>query len=251
MQSVSVLERVIGLSRSAVVGGFVLVLSNLIPLAGVLWWGWDAFVVLFLYWLENGVIGVINALKIRKVEEQRGSSAASVLPLFIGNYGIFWLVHGVFVLVLPAFANAPFTLSRISPLGLALALAALAISHAGNYVFVFLRDGEYLRTDPQRQLFQPYPRLFTLHFAIIFGAIAVGLLGQPIALVVLLVLFKTTFEAVFFYFDRRGRIDYGSSGGTDGPPGGAAGLVSGRRTDTHPRRARRPRKAESDANSPR
>jgi hypothetical protein len=41
----------------------VLILANLIPLAGVLFWDWSVFEVVVLYWLENVIIGGINILK--------------------------------------------------------------------------------------------------------------------------------------------------------------------------------------------
>ncbi len=41
----------------------VLIGANLIPLAGVLIWGWNTFQVVVLYWLENVIIGGINILK--------------------------------------------------------------------------------------------------------------------------------------------------------------------------------------------
>lgn len=192
--SVSVIEGLVRLSRSSAVGGAAIVVSNLIPLAGVLWWGWDVFVIVFLYWLENGVIGLFNALKIRKELDASHARSRDTLRLFVANYGLFWAVHGIFVLALPGFVNAPFQLPNVAPLGLLLGIAALTLSHAGQYAFVFLREQEYLQIDPQRQLWQPYPRLFTLHFVIIFGAIGIAVLGQPVALVLLLVLFKTSFE---------------------------------------------------------
>ena len=36
----------------------LLLAANLIPLVGVLVWGWDAFVLLMLYWLETAVIAL-------------------------------------------------------------------------------------------------------------------------------------------------------------------------------------------------
>ena len=35
----------------------VLLAANAMPLLGVLYWGWDVFVLLMLYWLETAVIG--------------------------------------------------------------------------------------------------------------------------------------------------------------------------------------------------
>jgi hypothetical protein len=40
-----------------------LVLANLIPLAGVFVFHWEVFPLLFLFWLENVVIGIVNVLK--------------------------------------------------------------------------------------------------------------------------------------------------------------------------------------------
>ena len=44
-----------------------IVLSNLIPLWGVLFRGWDVFAIMLLFWLENLVIGVFNACRIGSV----------------------------------------------------------------------------------------------------------------------------------------------------------------------------------------
>jgi hypothetical protein len=40
-----------------------LVLANLVPLAGVFIFHWEVFPLLFLFWLENVVIGILNVLK--------------------------------------------------------------------------------------------------------------------------------------------------------------------------------------------
>lgn len=49
--------------RGPTLPSLMLVLANLIPLIGVLSWGWNVFDVVVLYWFENVVIGVINLLK--------------------------------------------------------------------------------------------------------------------------------------------------------------------------------------------
>ena len=41
----------------------MLVLANLIPLGGVLFFGWQVFPIMFLFWFENVVVGVFHALK--------------------------------------------------------------------------------------------------------------------------------------------------------------------------------------------
>jgi len=41
----------------------VLILANLVPVAGVLLLQWDVLTILLLYWAENVIIGVINVFR--------------------------------------------------------------------------------------------------------------------------------------------------------------------------------------------
>jgi hypothetical protein len=40
-----------------------LVLANLVPVFGVVFFGWEIFPLIFLFWSENVIIGVFNVLK--------------------------------------------------------------------------------------------------------------------------------------------------------------------------------------------
>lgn len=42
----------------------VVILTSLLPIVGVLFFDWDAFTIVLLYWFENGFIGLFNALRI-------------------------------------------------------------------------------------------------------------------------------------------------------------------------------------------
>ena len=35
----------------------LLIASNLLPLVGVLFWGWNLWSIIILYWIENGIVG--------------------------------------------------------------------------------------------------------------------------------------------------------------------------------------------------
>jgi hypothetical protein len=92
----------------------LLVASNLLPLVGVLLWGWNLQSIIVLYWIENGIVGALN---IPRMLLARGDDAATggaggsagrlfLIGFFCVHYGIFWLGHGVFVwVILPAFAG--------------------------------------------------------------------------------------------------------------------------------------------------
>ena len=51
-----------------------LIIANLVPLVGVLWFGWDVWGILIIYWLENGIVGLFNVLKMRRAEGPEDSS---------------------------------------------------------------------------------------------------------------------------------------------------------------------------------
>jgi hypothetical protein len=61
-------------SRSAI----VLVLVNLIPLVGVIFFGWSLLTILVLYWIENGIVGFWNVFKIMLA---RGSILPTIVDM--------------------------------------------------------------------------------------------------------------------------------------------------------------------------
>ena len=190
-----------------------LVLANPIPLLGVLFFGWSVWTILIIYWLENGIVGAFNILKMARAEGDDASDAAGwtingrpaagmakagLIPFFVMHYGLFWVVHGVFVFTLPLFASIGSDGSDIGPgpdiWTILLAVAALFISHGLSYWFNFMGHGEYRRTSPIGQMFAPYGRLVVLHVTIIFGAIAISMTGAPVAAIVILVVLKTALD---------------------------------------------------------
>ena len=202
----------VGSSNGAVV---TLVVANLVPLAGVVFLGWSAWQILVIYWLENGVVGGFNVLKMMKAEGDDGGTAASMtingrspvgdssaalIPFFCMHYGIFWFAHGVIVFsLLPLFnAMAPDGGSSVpttpDPLGIGLAVVALVISHGLSYRFNFIGGGEYKRVTPKGQMYKPYGRLMVLHVTLIFGAFAIALTGASVAAVAILVLLKIALD---------------------------------------------------------
>jgi hypothetical protein len=122
----SVIDRAVrlALATSSTTSVLVLVAFNLIPVTGVLFWGWNVATLLVLYWVENGIVGLLNVPKMllasgpdepaSRVVPVRGigpvtvarsgmTTKAALVPFFLVHYGIFWFVHGVFVFTLPLF----------------------------------------------------------------------------------------------------------------------------------------------------
>jgi uncharacterized protein DUF6498 len=246
-------------SRSAI----ALVVANAIPLVGVAFFGWSLWTILVLYWVENGIVGFWTVLKILLArgsvigdvgrlasvgfgrlasggsralelaaaampagEVESAASGCLRVPLtlfFLVHYGLFWLVHGVFVFALPTFLGAansgidpgssltidPATslpgvasdvIVRSSGFGeiawssVAIGAVALFISHGASFLFTYLGRGEYLRTSAPAQMMAPYGRVVVLHLTIIFGAFVAALIGAPIGALVILVILKTLLD---------------------------------------------------------
>ncbi len=219
----------VGSSTGAVVA---LVVANAIPLFGVLFLGWNVWTILTIYWLENGVVGLINVLKMARAEGTlpvgsgvvatvngrpiAGSGKSVLIPFFILHYGLFWLVHGIFILILPMFVafggggffdgGAPSEGGAgiaSDPGAIAFVLLGLFISHGISYRLNYIGRGEYLRTSVIRQMAAPYGRLVILHVTIILGGMAIALTGAPAAAVVVLVLLKTALDLGFHLAEHR------------------------------------------------
>lgn len=106
------------LAHSSGVTLLLLIAVNAIPIVAVLYLGWNVFTLLILYWIESGVVGFINVAKMARAEGTAppsgsfqiqgvgsGTPRGCLIPFFILHYGIFWVVHGVFVLLLPLFVG--------------------------------------------------------------------------------------------------------------------------------------------------
>jgi hypothetical protein len=212
--------------RSSPLAVAALLLVNLLPLAGVLFLGWNLRFIMLLYWLENGVIGLFNIARMafaastlpkNSVDvpgELSNSSALGMLgklfmiPFFAFHYGMFWAVHGVFVGVLfgvgesaPAHPRlSPFALLRVfAYLGssdpmLVLAVLLLFISHGMSFVLNYLGQREHLQVSVGEQMMRPYSRVVVLHATIVIGGFLVMGLGQPVYALLLMVVLKTAVD---------------------------------------------------------
>ena len=218
------MERIVAWYRlgSSIGAVVALVVANLIPLVGVLFFGWSVWNILVIYWLENGIVGVINVLKMSvatgdevtpgvtlMVNGRPATSATKIglIPFFIVHYGIFWFVHGIFVLTLPAFFSLMSDDGMTLDLGpVVFAALGLAISHGLSFWWNFLHGGEYRRTTAAALMFAPYKRLVALHITIIFGAFAVMFTGAPAAAVAVLVAIKTAIDLGLHLAEHRGEL---------------------------------------------
>lgn len=189
-----------------------LVAVNLVPLVGVLGFGWSTFDLMALYWFENGIVGLFAVLTILLSRgDGHGPGPALVRAFMAGfftlHYGAFWSVHGLFVMTLfggPArrafdVMNSPldFFFGGVGIAGVALqgglVLAAMGLlaSHAVSFVGNVVLKGEGLERPVRDLMAQPYGRVFVLHVTLVLGGFLVLATGGATAALALFVLLKT------------------------------------------------------------
>jgi hypothetical protein len=177
---------------------WVLLAANLVPLAGVLLWGWDAFALILLFWMENVVVGVFFMLRMLLADPRDPALWAAklfMIPFFCFHYGMFTAIHGLFVFMLfggkrydvPGMQVLDPAARAATDLGLWIPLAVLVGSHLFSFLYNYVWRGEFQRVELRKLMTAPYQRVVVLHIAIILGGFGVAALGSPVwALLILL-----------------------------------------------------------------
>jgi hypothetical protein len=179
-----------------------MIITNLVPIYGVLFMGWQVFPVIFLYWIENVIIGISNVLKM--LLSSPGSPGQWVakffmIPFFCVHYGMFTLVHGIFILVffggymksgspMPGISDL---LNLIGSLQIGGAVLALMLSHTVSFITNYIGNGEYKQASLSDLMAQPYGRVIILHLTIMIGGFLMMALGSPVVGLVFLIVLKT------------------------------------------------------------
>jgi hypothetical protein len=186
----------------------VLILSNLVPVVGVFLADWDVGAIMAIYWLENVAIGLLNAVKMLLSRSDGAPMVAKLgaTAFFCVHYGIFTLVHGIFVFAVfqkdgplaHGGGGSPFASIGAAVSHYGLAFLALFCSHLFSLFVNFIGRGEYKEKNFMVIMFQPYGRIVILHVTIILGAFVTLFLGSPKPVILLLVFLKT-FGDVFFH----------------------------------------------------
>jgi hypothetical protein len=193
---------------------------------GVLFMGWDAGLILLLYWTENLIVGFYNILKMAWL---KGRSIGSLFSKFFYicffslHFGGFCAVHGMFLMIL--FKVGPEDISTISdkltwpmhlvflqllfrvishllnflPAGMEWPILGLLVSHGISFIFDFVRPKKHQSIGLKDLMTNPYQRIIILHITIIAGAFLIKMIGSNIALLVVLILIKIIIDIKLYY----------------------------------------------------
>ncbi|MBT8039789.1 MAG: hypothetical protein KJN78_06090 [Gammaproteobacteria bacterium] len=175
----------------------MLIVANLVPVAGTVFFGWRLSDVMVLYWAESAIIGFFNLFKIIAIGRWGGVFAGL---FFLGHFGGFMAVHFLFVYTLFVEgldgAGPSGDLGAVWALfaGLWPALLALAVSHAYSFFVNFLGREEHRQLSVRDQMSDPYGRIIFMHMVLIFGGGLAMVLGEPTFVLLGVIALKVVFD---------------------------------------------------------
>jgi hypothetical protein len=206
----------------------ILLAANMFPLVGVLAWGWDAFVLLVLYWLETAVIAFWTIVRIATTPRDslgdikfngsdKPGAPLGLALFFTVHAGIFMAVHFLFLWTLFSGGwarkiHSPGEFFDQIVIGTGLWLPLVVLFLVRGWLIMFERFEPGLRrtfriaprrpapasllTSTESSLFGLYARIFIMQFTILLGAWVALLVGAAGAYA-LLVLLKTALDVAF------------------------------------------------------
>ena len=196
---------------------------DLIPIYAVVFLGWGAAPLVFLYWLENLVIGVMTIARMIASGIGKGAGGiaqiAFMVPFFTVHYGMFCFGHGIGLMALQSGDFGGMAANNVVDeysglIGHAEGsgdqmMTFITIIFAFNiflFVWDFLGKREFLRTDPHAEMFAPYGRIVVLHIGIFAGFFALQSIGEPMIGVLALIVLRALW-GIFLSVRRRLRLD--------------------------------------------
>ncbi len=183
----------------------ILVLSNLSLVLAVYFYDWTVYQILLVYWLESGVIGFINMLKIvisKGPKEPEGNSLAFIFNIKIAGLSSFYKLNRETLLLLFPIHYSIFmylnwtVIHKLFPTSqsyllenLVQILTILTVSHIVSFFLNFIGRGEYKEISYAKQVVAPYSRMIVLYLAVFLSAFIISniLSEYSIALWILIV----------------------------------------------------------------
>ncbi|MHC4109648.1 MAG: DUF6498-containing protein [Planctomycetota bacterium] len=213
----------------------VLVLVNLIPVVGVLFFGWDVFVIVGLYWAETIIVGFYALLKFVFAPTRIVSIRKKLIgtPLFLLFFGWFISGFGVCIifffvvfpseflkdptLTLPMPENDLFKVHWPGPLALyqlgiesgrimyytmpkraILVVFCLIVSHGLSFIINYiLKEG---RNHPNFRIHTADPgvRILILHISLMIGGFLILIFKPHVTILVCMVILKCLIDAKLY-----------------------------------------------------
>lgn len=200
-----------------------ILVTNAVPLVGVLLWGWDTEKVLVTYLLETIVVGLVHALRLclvhflyrnrpevlTRAEEIRNTFGPQGME---GGFLIlFFLFHFFFFVAVQSMVLGGFThgsmLSILQRLVTGLddwSLMPILLSFSGIQLIYLLNEllsGKYTGSPLSTIFFQPYKRIMIQQLMVILGGFLLFMGFQKFGYLLVLVITKTVVDIIIAFSD--------------------------------------------------
>ncbi len=176
------------------------VIGNIIPLVGVIFFGWSLANIIILYWIENLIIGFWNIPRILIAGESGRLKNIPIAIFFTIHYGIFCLVHGVFIISLvnfskgKSFATSNPAISDYLSSGLVFGALTMFISIGWDFYSNYIKNADYKKWTASKAMSSPYAHIILIHLGIFIGALSIAFLGSSLLLLIFLIVGKSMIE---------------------------------------------------------
>lgn len=181
-------------SRSVI----ALIAVNILPILGVIFFDWDLLEIIFLYWLETGIIGLYSMMKIIIVTRLK---SLVYVPFLTLHLGAFMGVHLMFIFL---FFGAPesYSLSEIGQriLGLIqinyISIIFIFLSHGLSFYENFYKSSEYRRSKFADLMSEPYRRVVLMHVTLVIGGGIMKIFNIPSLGLIFLITLKIVVDII-------------------------------------------------------
>jgi hypothetical protein len=196
-------------------------ISSLIPLAGVLFFGWNVMNLVVIYWLENIVIGIFNYFRIKRISDFKQSDHPKLKYLltnkdvpgnptmwektnysskhqeyiahYIWPYALFTFNMG-FVLIFGCLYLV-FELRLNSVLGVLIFLFVILLTDLVSYLVEYYnQSGKFKKTEVIPKLEGAFGRMAILHMGVFVGTLIMIGVYNSVYIVILMALLKIVVE---------------------------------------------------------
>lgn len=172
----------------------MIITANIMALIVALYAGNISYLLLF-YWIENGVLGLFNFLRMIVCGQNREAKLLYI-PVFFVMYNAFMFGYFLLLVLLLKIIgeNNVMTVSGISTI--IIGVVVLLLTHGARFVGDET-NGELKSTGPEKYIMQPYFRIIVMHLTVISGTLVYFKLDKPFYIILLIIALKTSVELYF------------------------------------------------------
>jgi len=155
---------------------------------------------MLLFWLENVIIGVVNAVKtLVAIPVILPNEGKAVLRLvFLRSLRIFTFVHSVFIFIFFGgilsgnrdFSDISIMMKILHFHEFTLMALRLFVSHVISFALNYIEEREYKKTTLMKLMMQQYGRIVIVRIALLGGAFLIMILNVSVVSLVMLIFLK-------------------------------------------------------------